>query len=384
VPHFDPHRSTTHDIVRQAVIPLSIADEYRHFSCSLSICIVGAKIKNGPQYTTGGIACSCEITGRPDTRSRTSPSKSLSNPVWLHHAEVDFCTFGESLSFRIFDVSDSDNHFGCKVLRSMQFYKEGFFGTVVLAAGCNLTVKIKVTPHNDPASVQGHVMFPVSEEARHDAANVDMTVMDAIASRGDVTDVAVCGECCTQASAKANFQEGKVNSEEVQVEAKYGEYIAVTPRPSPCSPRTPTRVTPCTPRLPQHCQPFTPRHDSSQENIIFFSSAKDQGGSSRASEEEQMQSGLAEQSCENEAEMCKPSWYTDVICRKAATEKTICGRVPKLGHAYATVAAGNRSRLADRMVTHTWENKFCHLVSALIADALEAKSYNRYTDLLLA
>ncbi|CAE7234869.1 ACBP4, partial [Symbiodinium natans] len=45
------------------------------------------------------------------------------------------------------------------------------------------------------------------------------------------------------------------------------------------------------------------------------------------------------------------------------------------GYAYATVVSGGRAHLAVKMVTHSWRNKFAHLLAAILADALEAEMY---------
>ncbi|CAE7818503.1 SYT4 [Symbiodinium necroappetens] len=46
------------------------------------------------------------------------------------------------------------------------------------------------------------------------------------------------------------------------------------------------------------------------------------------------------------------------------------------GYAYATAVNGGRANLASKMVTHSWRNKFSHLLAAVLADALNADKYD--------
>ncbi|CAJ1367552.1 unnamed protein product [Effrenium voratum] len=54
------------------------------------------------------------------------------------------------------------------------------------------------------------------------------------------------------------------------------------------------------------------------------------------------------------------------------------------GFAYATSINGGRPCLAQKMVTHSWGNKFCHLISAIFADALEEETYDIVEQLLMS
>jgi hypothetical protein len=54
------------------------------------------------------------------------------------------------------------------------------------------------------------------------------------------------------------------------------------------------------------------------------------------------------------------------------------------GYAYASVASGGEPQTPDRMVTHNWDNRFVHLLAAVIADACEVKQYQEIADLLAA
>ncbi|CAE7370308.1 SYT4 [Symbiodinium pilosum] len=46
------------------------------------------------------------------------------------------------------------------------------------------------------------------------------------------------------------------------------------------------------------------------------------------------------------------------------------------GYAYATALSGGREHLAVKMVTHSWRNKFTHLLAGVLADALDAEKYD--------
>ncbi|CAE7625670.1 PAO [Symbiodinium sp. CCMP2592] len=46
------------------------------------------------------------------------------------------------------------------------------------------------------------------------------------------------------------------------------------------------------------------------------------------------------------------------------------------GYAYATMINGGHAHLAAKMVTHSWRNKFTHLMAAILADALDAEKYD--------
>ena len=54
------------------------------------------------------------------------------------------------------------------------------------------------------------------------------------------------------------------------------------------------------------------------------------------------------------------------------------------GFAYASVCGGNISNLADKMVTHNWGNIFFHLIAAIVADALDQKTYQEAYNMLVA
>ena len=54
------------------------------------------------------------------------------------------------------------------------------------------------------------------------------------------------------------------------------------------------------------------------------------------------------------------------------------------GFAYATSINGGRPCLAHKMVTHSWGNKFCHLISAIFSDALEEETYDMVAQLLIS
>ena len=45
------------------------------------------------------------------------------------------------------------------------------------------------------------------------------------------------------------------------------------------------------------------------------------------------------------------------------------------GYAYATAVNAGCAHLAVKMVTHSWRNKFTHLLAAILADALDAEKY---------
>ena len=46
------------------------------------------------------------------------------------------------------------------------------------------------------------------------------------------------------------------------------------------------------------------------------------------------------------------------------------------GYAYVTVVNQGRPYLAQKMVTHSWRNKFTALLAAILADALEVEKYD--------
>lgn len=47
-----------------------------------------------------------------------------------------------------------------------------------------------------------------------------------------------------------------------------------------------------------------------------------------------------------------------------------------IGYAYATAINAGVPRLAHKMVTHNWGNKFAHLIGAVFADALQQETYD--------
>lgn len=55
----------------------------------------------------------------------------------------------------------------------------------------------------------------------------------------------------------------------------------------------------------------------------------------------------------------------------------------KRGFAYASVAAGFAPKLASKMVTHNWTNKFSHLVAAVVADGLQLEKFDLVLEQLL-
>ncbi|CAK9027087.1 unnamed protein product [Durusdinium trenchii] len=58
------------------------------------------------------------------------------------------------------------------------------------------------------------------------------------------------------------------------------------------------------------------------------------------------------------------------------------GEDSKPGFAYATCANGGHGRLAQKMVTHAWGNKFSHLLGAVLADALQDATYDGVSRIL--
>ncbi|CAJ1385979.1 unnamed protein product [Effrenium voratum] len=68
----------------------------------------------------------------------------------------------------------------------------------------------------------------------------------------------------------------------------------------------------------------------------------------------------------------------------ALTEKDAQDESKSMGFAYATSINGGRPRLAQKMVTHSWGNKFCHLISAIFSDALEEETYDMVAQLLMS
>merc|ERR1712157_505832 len=44
---------------------------------------------------------------------------------------------------------------------------------------------------------------------------------------------------------------------------------------------------------------------------------------------------------------------------------------------YATLVASNDPKLPSKMVTHCWNNKFAHLLTAIFADSLGYRSYTK-------
>ncbi|CAJ1365858.1 unnamed protein product [Effrenium voratum] len=66
--------------------------------------------------------------------------------------------------------------------------------------------------------------------------------------------------------------------------------------------------------------------------------------------------------------------------------KAVSDREPEgiKGFAYATSINGGRPCLAQKMVTHSWGNKFCHLISAIFSDALEEETYDRVAQWLMS
>eukprot|EP00438_Fugacium_kawagutii_P021278 Skav220199 [mRNA] locus=scaffold1074:418919:421958:- [translate_table: standard] len=53
-----------------------------------------------------------------------------------------------------------------------------------------------------------------------------------------------------------------------------------------------------------------------------------------------------------------------------------------IGYAYATAINAGVPRLAQKMVTHNWGNKFAHLIGAVFADALQQETYDGIVALL--
>ena len=71
------------------------------------------------------------------------------------------------------------------------------------------------------------------------------------------------------------------------------------------------------------------------------------------------------------------------VLAEAAENKAVAGGTGSCqGYAYATVVNNGRPYLAHKMVTHSWRNKFTHLLAAILADALEVEMYDGTAQLL--
>lgn len=52
------------------------------------------------------------------------------------------------------------------------------------------------------------------------------------------------------------------------------------------------------------------------------------------------------------------------------------------GVAYSTLASNGRGQLAQKMVTHNWDNRFAHMLAAVFADALNMQTFDQVAELL--
>lgn len=76
---------------------------------------------------------------------------------------------------------------------------------------------------------------------------------------------------------------------------------------------------------------------------------------------------------------------------KSTTSDVVRGAIIPLSRAtefgnvaYAVAAGGGQTMLAERMVTHSWNNLFCNLVAAVVADALDRPVYGQIAQQLAA
>merc|ERR1719506_62889 len=152
MPHFDPEKNTTADVVRQAVVPLSRESTFKNLVCSLAISVVSVRF-NRPVDKGSNLVCSCEVRrkpGKPNSKLQTPPAlHEDADFIWTYTSQIDECTFGEPLEFVVYDAARPADPLDKGVLRSLQFYTTGFDGELQLEQGSVLVIRVVVSPLGD-------------------------------------------------------------------------------------------------------------------------------------------------------------------------------------------------------------------------------------------
>jgi len=116
----------------------------------LQISIVSARgLRNADWVGKSDPYCTCEVSGKPETKLETPALTDQLNPEWNHEAQISGYCVGDSVTFVVKDKDPAkpDDFLGKLVMEGSQFYPNGFEGEVPLTeagAGIDAFMKVKV------------------------------------------------------------------------------------------------------------------------------------------------------------------------------------------------------------------------------------------------
>mmetsp|Transcript_123800 Transcript_123800/g.214630 ORF Transcript_123800/g.214630 Transcript_123800/m.214630 type:complete len:362 (-) Transcript_123800:59-1144(-) len=141
--------------------------ESERWEAQLKITIRGAK--NLRHADVGGKSdayCTCEITGKPQTKFKTKVLESESSPQWNHVEQVKKVSNYDEFTFAVCDyVVGQDNRLGQATLAPAQWFPRGFEGQIPLVSkektgSASLEVRIDIIeahPLKEKAAKKGDV-----------------------------------------------------------------------------------------------------------------------------------------------------------------------------------------------------------------------------------
>lgn len=344
MPHFDPDRSTTHDVVRQAIIPNSL--HYRNWRTFMVVVhqasdLAAMDFFNSDPYCI--VRCVSSMPKPWKGGGESATIKQTRHPKWEEAFLLYEVVQDESLHLSVWDqdVLSKDDALGEVSLAASDFW-DGFDGTLPLqgpgtSAGSSPVLQITVTSYlQRSAAVDALEAFQVARRTRSKShlrgwAGTRVFESEAGTAARESTEDEYCDtgdhvpivinkdklhdrSRCAIAASKGVFSRS--------LEAVDGESSS------------------------QWCCRDTPGLDEDLRNVGIC---------------------ILEEPAEERTERM------EAIADQPE---------PLPGYAYASCVNMGQPQLGQKMVTHSWRNKFSFLLAAIIADALDLQLYDSVMQLL--
>jgi hypothetical protein len=355
--HFDSQLAQTHDVVRQAIIPLSRQDHFLAPSRSFRLRIQQATFQNLEEADGADIRLTTmvHIPGNEDATPILTAPTSIQNPQWNQESLIPLVVFGETLQFNIYrhegelqlqNGRPSITPFVQATMMNSTFYKHAFNGQLML--------------RDNSGEERGHL-------------NVQLEPFSAEPAGAGIQVVAEVPRAPAPVPATSPQGDGTIDDAIAEVRARvlasggadddFGE------------PNSGGRTSPAGDL------------DAIAEAAIADCRARNLGGGGNPANADQLQdfrSWMEANGWRNAARRSRRSFGQGAGQAQPPIAMSTDFQERQLPNAmaYATVVADGNPVIADKMVIHWWGGKFVDLIAAIISDALNYKTCEEVSTML--
>lgn len=327
MPHFDPESSTTHDVVRQAIIPSSMHfRSYRSFTVIIHSAAGLAKADYFSSDPYCVVRCVASMLLKPwKGGGRTATIKKNTNPTWAEAFVLHEVSQEEDLHFSVWDedVLSQDDALGEIVLGASEWW-DGFHGDLTLSTEAGATLCITVTAYHFSADA-------VAAKKEFDAQSRKHKRLAGLATT-------------SHSSAEYKTDQKGVSSSSLTDLAFDVE----------------------------DDMPVSFQLDAMHEKRRYTIQAS-RGVLLKDFQEDLRCAGIrfTDEGDESDDQAVKDSTVGESSPLKGP-----------VGYAFASCVNMGRRRLGQKMVTHSWRNRFSFLIGAILADALNSELYDKVVVML--